>query len=1357
MSTSLLKVFACLALAVCWLSCDRSKDSAAPLVINEVMARNQSFLHAQYPALAADARVPLDWAEIYNPNDFAVALDGYSLTDDPGRPGRYRLPPNLALRGRETLLVSFFTGGDQRAIESQPARAREQLAAEEVELASLQAELARNPNSPVLQQQVIVAENGVREAQAFVDEAESFRFTELHADFGLSGSRDTLYLMARDEVLSEVGIFNLPEDVSIGRSPDGAESFGVLVHPTPGALNAPVGLAPRFPVGGEPHAELCVDEGERVPLTFTLLQDSASAPPEVRLLWSPTTCDASGIDNVVENCDLRFDASSPFFLEDVREAELLPAVQSSLCPQSDGRESAELDPECAAVFASTGGLRETRRLEYTAFLPAMPAGASIQWRLEIADDLGELTWCRCYEYRAACIDLVVSEYQPRNVATLPFVCETCIDSTRVRYPDWFEVRNVGESPIDLSRIGIAGRNAFRREVINSWSFTADTFDEDLTTRGDPKLAVLAPGECRLVLADGDGGTERRIYRRLIPDAAGNLVADASCRYYSASFNLNPARDGSPDEFSLVAHLDNGPVVLDRVILDFSDYARERGLDPVAENFLADHAAGRFPEVDHPEAIRIAERFPKGDLAPGTVTACPTPVACESAGFSCDNQLDCDRFATVFLPELAVSVVDAAQPWRRCPTSDEAVRIVSYVAIDERLGDTFDVELRWMSEAGAEGVLRRGDEGVTVELAAERRAEAPPGRVLWRLEFLVPPQAMGRVRFDIRVRESGGDLPWQIFDSTTSPGSVSFSYVSGEPPTVDAPQLLELSPWNESVRLPGFDAGDERGISDYVEIGLPATSGRASLDVSGWYLSASDDPDGALAQARQVELPAGTLLRRGEPFLLAAGEVADASQAVALPSLDLPDCRGVVYLIGPDELGNCIVDRLVWDCAGESGENRSYGSVCDAPGQVIQLPVPTPGEDNVLRPRLASVFHSDANVCGGISSNVNAILLIDEGALARAGWAGEPDVRPFLPTVLPSVSIDFDGGTPVPISFDFAVPSELEVPAGSVAVRAVRGLIFSGGDEPVGYSVRVEDGCGRTLSLCEADESCFAIGQVAPVSPPSISELNRNSVVPGGTEDASRRWIEIAHSGDTALDISGTSLSTREGLPRAVVLPEGSVLSPRGALLVLTDGGELLTGNDAPPHVVVDLDWLPDREVRDIEGGVRIVCGVDPEDPGPAPDAIRLFLFDRPERGFCLLDSIGGPDGREVLFPSESCDDPLSLLLDPASGEYVSADPTPGRTGDELPEGTFLRGDADGDGQLQLNDAIAILDFLFRQGAGQSCRDALDTDDSGRLSIADAVALLGFLFQGGEPPPPPFPEPGTDRTSDELPCPLGTAP
>jgi regulation of enolase protein 1 (concanavalin A-like superfamily) len=82
---------------------------------------------------------------------------------------------------------------------------------------------------------------------------------------------------------------------------------------------------------------------------------------------------------------------------------------------------------------------------------------------------------------------------------------------------------------------------------------------------------------------------------------------------------------------------------------------------------------------------------------------------------------------------------------------------------------------------------------------------------------------------------------------------------------------------------------------------------------------------------------------------------------------------------------------------------------------------------------------------------------------------------------------------------------------------------------------------------------------------------------------------------------------------------------------------------------------------------------------------------------------------------------------------------------------FLRADADGNGAVEITDAVVLLDYLFLGGTAPACSKAADADDSGELDITDAIYALAYLYLGGPAPPAPFPVPGTDPTPDALPC------
>lgn len=90
--------------------------------------------------------------------------------------------------------------------------------------------------------------------------------------------------------------------------------------------------------------------------------------------------------------------------------------------------------------------------------------------------------------------------------------------------------------------------------------------------------------------------------------------------------------------------------------------------------------------------------------------------------------------------------------------------------------------------------------------------------------------------------------------------------------------------------------------------------------------------------------------------------------------------------------------------------------------------------------------------------------------------------------------------------------------------------------------------------------------------------------------------------------------------------------------------------------------------------------------------------------------------------------------------------------------SFLRGDSNSDGKVNMSDAISILDYLF-QGHSMDCQKAADVNDDGKVNIADVDALVSYLYKGGPPPGAPFFKDsrspcGSDPTPDALRCQKG---
>ncbi len=78
---------------------------------------------------------------------------------------------------------------------------------------------------------------------------------------------------------------------------------------------------------------------------------------------------------------------------------------------------------------------------------------------------------------------------------------------------------------------------------------------------------------------------------------------------------------------------------------------------------------------------------------------------------------------------------------------------------------------------------------------------------------------------------------------------------------------------------------------------------------------------------------------------------------------------------------------------------------------------------------------------------------------------------------------------------------------------------------------------------------------------------------------------------------------------------------------------------------------------------------------------------------------------------------------------------------ESDEPRFVRGDANGDGMLDISDVIAILGVVYFHDEPGPCLEAMDAGGDGVITWFDAGRVLTYLFLGAYAPSPPFPECG----------------
>lgn len=93
-------------------------------------------------------------------------------------------------------------------------------------------------------------------------------------------------------------------------------------------------------------------------------------------------------------------------------------------------------------------------------------------------------------------------------------------------------------------------------------------------------------------------------------------------------------------------------------------------------------------------------------------------------------------------------------------------------------------------------------------------------------------------------------------------------------------------------------------------------------------------------------------------------------------------------------------------------------------------------------------------------------------------------------------------------------------------------------------------------------------------------------------------------------------------------------------------------------------------------------------------------------------------------------------------DFGPADSNPDIHGVDLAK--FLRGDADGDAKITVNDATKLNNYLFLGGTAPGCREATDANDDGLVDVSDSIKILNTAFLG-DTIPAPFPQAGLDPT------------
>ncbi|MEZ5358111.1 MAG: C25 family cysteine peptidase [Candidatus Zixiibacteriota bacterium] len=64
---------------------------------------------------------------------------------------------------------------------------------------------------------------------------------------------------------------------------------------------------------------------------------------------------------------------------------------------------------------------------------------------------------------------------------------------------------------------------------------------------------------------------------------------------------------------------------------------------------------------------------------------------------------------------------------------------------------------------------------------------------------------------------------------------------------------------------------------------------------------------------------------------------------------------------------------------------------------------------------------------------------------------------------------------------------------------------------------------------------------------------------------------------------------------------------------------------------------------------------------------------------------------------------------------------------------YVCGDANGDGSVNIGDAVSLINFIFSGGPAPEPEEAGDANGDGSVNIGDAVSLINYIFNGGAEP------------------------
>jgi hypothetical protein len=295
--------------------------------------------------------------------------------------------------------------------------------------------------------------------------------------------------------------------------------------------------------------------------------------------------------------------------------------------------------------------------------------------------------------------------------------------------------------------------------------------------------------------------------------------------------------------------------------------------------------------------------------------------------------------------------------------------------------------------------------------------------------------------------------------------------------------------------------------------------------------------------------------------------------------------------------------------------------------------------------------------------------------------------------------------------------------GTATIAPTDGLTIPGDDREFANRALIKGGSTVPLTTTEkalAVTGCadflLAVGGEAPDVPPSRLEVRRSTPLPvdvhvsvGSSSHLQPRGFSLGVAHDPSVLRLDEALFDAAFLD-AYLKEDGFAqveISERGFAAAFLSSATLPSSVGPGKHLAmrVSYSFLPKGPPGEVfRGGIRL------EDGLPRAGNPVNVLFQPQDSLPCQLAGL-----------------PVDLVIGP---DY------------------WIRGDGNGDGRVNLTDAVVMLQFLF-MGGGAPCQRAMEVNSDGKQDLSDAVTLLNHLFSSGPAPASPFPDCGA--AEEKFPC------